>query len=68
MPDFLADMGNMIDYSQNDNWLSKLLRELRTTTHPVRHLLFIRFLGLTPYEFLIVKKERAPLWPRPGHA
>lgn len=57
-PDFLAEMDSAIDYSQNDNWLSKLLREPRTTTHPVRHLLVIGFLGLTPDEFLMGKKEQ----------
>jgi hypothetical protein len=34
-----------------DNWLFKILRKPRTVIHPLRHLLLIDFLGLTPESF-----------------
>lgn len=57
-PEFLVQMDSAVDYDQQDNWLSKLVREPRITTHPIRHILFMRFLGLTPEKFLTGKKER----------
>lgn len=51
-----------------DNWLSKMLRKPRTTVHPLRHLLFIRFLDVSPQDFVGQKKTllmpfgRGP-WP-----
>lgn len=53
--EFLEQMNSTINYEQQDNWLSKLVREPRSTTHPIRHLLLMRFLGYTPESFLTQK-------------
>lgn len=47
---FLQNVKSKVDYGQ-DNWLSKLLREPRTSTHPLRHILLMIFLGVSPEEF-----------------
>ena len=57
-PEFLVQMDSTVDYDRQDNWLSKLVREPRITTHPIRHILLMKFLGLTPEKFLTVRKER----------
>lgn len=56
--EFLVQMDSAIDFNQQDNWLSKLVREPRIATHPIHHILFMRFLGLTPEKFLTWRKER----------
>ncbi len=48
---FLQSLKSEVNYSP-DNWLSKLLREPRTTTHPIRHILLMIFLGASPEEIL----------------
>lgn len=48
--DLLEKLNCAINYGQ-DNWLSKLVRKPRTTAHPIKHILLIRFIGLTPEQF-----------------
>ncbi|MDF9408525.1 MAG: hypothetical protein A4E52_00162 [Pelotomaculum sp. PtaB.Bin013] len=57
-PEFLVQMNSAVDYDHQDNWLSKLVREPRITTYPIRHILFMRFLGVMPEKFLTGRKER----------
>jgi hypothetical protein len=47
---FLRIINCQISKSQ-DNWLSKMVRKPRGTTHPLHHLLLMCFLGITPEEF-----------------
>ncbi len=47
---FLTDIHCEVKYSQ-DNWLSKIVRKPRVATHPLRHLLLMKFLDITPEEF-----------------
>jgi hypothetical protein len=49
-PDFLQKVNSVVNYSQ-DNWLSKMVRQPRTVTHPLRHILLMNFLGATPESF-----------------
>lgn len=45
---FLKEMKSEV--ADGDNWLIALFRN-KKTVHPLRHVLFIRFLGQTPLEF-----------------
>jgi hypothetical protein len=50
-----------------NNWLSDLVRRKNKTTHPLRHLLFIQFLGITLEELFNKEIEYKPFgngpWP-----
>lgn len=65
--DFLKSVDSEVGYSQ-DNWLSKLVRKPRVTTHPLHHILLMYFLGLSPEVFFSNKRtlnmpfRRGP-WP-----
>lgn len=48
----LTDLHCRLDPYANTNWLLTLARKPRQASHPICHLLLIRFLGLTPDEFL----------------
>lgn len=47
---FLRDLGCSVLHTDN-NWLVKMLRKLRGMTHPLRHILLLSFLQLTPKQF-----------------
>ena len=49
---FLASIGPPLDIENRDNWLLRLLRRRKNAQHPVRHLVFWRFLGWSPQEAL----------------
>lgn len=57
---FLKDLHCGLDPYADTNWLLTLARKPRKVTHTVYHLLLIRFLGLTPDEFLNCE-------PKTGH-
>ncbi|MBP1863665.1 mRNA-degrading endonuclease HigB of HigAB toxin-antitoxin module [Clostridium tetanomorphum] len=56
-----------IDIHSDQNWLSDLVRRKNKTSHPIRHLLFIRFLGITIDDLFNKKIEYKPFgdgpWP-----
>ncbi|MDQ8734248.1 TnsD family transposase [Paenibacillus sp. LHD-38] len=65
--EFLDSLHCSIDPADSTNWLLKLVRKQRAVTHPIRHLLLMRFLGQTPEMFFAEKKEYKPFgtgpWP-----
>lgn len=50
--DYLARIGCGVDPSRQDCWVSKLLRAPRSSAHPLKHLLLMGFLDVSPREFL----------------
>ena len=48
-----SDIDNDYEY----NWLRVITRNSKRTVHPIRHLLFINFLGLTVEEFFESNEE-----------
>lgn len=48
---FLNMFGSDIE-SSPENWLSKMVRSARTSTHPIRHILLLQFLNEPISEFL----------------
>lgn len=62
----LSALGCSIGAGEN-HWLARLLRRRRTSQHPLRHLLVLRFLGLTAEEFLDkpTSGRRDPRLPEP---
>lgn len=65
---FLRGIGCSVDGQLEDNWLSKLVRKPRSTAHPLKHILFMGFLGVGVEQFFEGKAirnlpfGRAP-WP-----
>lgn len=43
----LSDLNCFIDKAKEDTWLHKMLRKPRVSCHPLRHILFLGFLGET---------------------
>lgn len=61
-------LGNMqSEINNNNNWLSDMLRRNNRTTHPIRHLLFMQFLGISVSDLFNKKIEYKPFgempWP-----
>ncbi len=55
-----------IDNDYQYNWLRVITRNSKRTVHPIRHLLFINFLGLTVEEFFQNDiKDFNPFWEGP---
>ncbi|RNB82118.1 transposase [Brevibacillus nitrificans] len=50
-PSFLDDVNSAVSIACQDNWLMKLVRSPRSATHPIRHILLMLFLGITPQVF-----------------
>jgi len=63
--DFLNQLNCMVDYKQQDNWLTKIVREPRISAHPLRHILLMRFLGLTPDDFFNKNENFYPFGKAP---
>jgi hypothetical protein len=62
---FLESLNCRVDQSE-DNWLNRLLRKPRNTIHPLRHILLMMFLGITPEKFFNEKVEKPlPFGPGP---
>ncbi|NJD92197.1 MAG: hypothetical protein FIA91_11930, partial [Geobacter sp.] len=51
--EFLADLHCSLPATKTDNWLLALVRKPRKTSHPLYHLLLIRFLGKNVEELLV---------------
>ncbi len=49
-PNFLEKLCCSVNFSR-DSWIFKVLRKPRTAIHPLRHLLLMGFLSLTPESF-----------------
>lgn len=64
---FLHLMQSDIDPNMNDNWVSMMVRKHRKAFHPLRHILFMNYLGMTPKEFFkddcTYKPFGNPPWP-----
>jgi Tn7-like transposition protein D/TniQ protein len=64
--DFLTVVRHEVDDSK-DNWLLRLARLPRAATSPLKHLLLIRFLGVTPKELFNMPDKPKPFgdghWP-----
>ncbi|BAY26831.1 Tn7-like transposition protein D [Calothrix sp. NIES-2100] len=56
-----------LNEKSRDHWLAKLVRYPQMVHHPLRHLLFIQFLGYTAQEFLQLQQTHKPFgnapWP-----
>lgn len=65
--DFLVKIGSSLNLSIKDNWLNELVRIPRKASHPLRHLLLIRFLGISLDDFFNSSPEYLPFgkapWP-----
>lgn len=65
---FLVDLHCGVAAHHRDNWLLALVRKYRKTSHPLHHLLLVRFLGLEIEDLLLGELERlrpfgAGPWP-----
>ncbi|MBN6185703.1 TniQ family protein [Aneurinibacillus sp. BA2021] len=67
--DILNKFNSNVKHSRNDCWIDHIVKKHDLHfIHPVRHLVFIRFLGYSPEEFLNIKKSKNSLfgkapWP-----
>lgn len=50
--DLLKTFNCSVDFNQQNNWLSKMVRNPRTVAHPLQHVLLMKYLELTPESFL----------------
>jgi len=50
--DFLEDLESNVDYEDDNSWFRQMIAETKISIHPIRHLLFIRFLFGSIKEFL----------------
>lgn len=55
--DFLEIIQSKVNSDDESNWLSMILRKHRKSFHPIRHLLMIRYLGLTLEEVFYKEQE-----------
>lgn len=49
--DFLEILDSRVHFQDDQNWLSSLVRKHRKTFYPIRHLLMLRFLGVSVADF-----------------
>lgn len=50
-PDLLDILESSVQFQNDQNWLSSIVRKHRKTFHPLRHLLMLRFLGVSVTDF-----------------
>ncbi|WIF95475.1 TnsD family Tn7-like transposition protein [Caminicella sporogenes] len=62
---FLKLVQSDIDIHSNYNWLTELVRNNKKTSHPIRHLLLIRFLGISIHDLFNQKFEYEPFGQGP---
>jgi hypothetical protein len=53
---FLETLNSKIEKDAEDTWLHKLLRESKENCHPLRHILFTKFLGVSLNNLMLTKK------------
>lgn len=58
--EFLNLVQSDLSYEEENNWLSSLLRKPKKSTHPVRHLLRMRYIGISLEELFKHKYEHKP--------
>ena len=65
--EFLEIVQSNIEYTETRNWVSEICRKTRYNIHPVRQLLFIRFLKVKIDDFFNIEYEYKPFgdapWP-----
>ncbi|MFT8347327.1 TnsD family transposase [Clostridium saccharoperbutylacetonicum] len=64
-PELLNILQSDIDINSESNWLSMITRKHRKSFHPIRHLLLIRFLGLSLEEFFHIIYVEKPFGEKP---
>jgi Tn7-like transposition protein D/TniQ len=63
--EMLDAVDSMVDYEDEFNWLLAIVRKHRKSFHPIRHLLFIRFLTGSVAGFFIKNYEYKPFGNAP---
>jgi Tn7-like transposition protein D/TniQ len=63
--DVLTLLDSTVDKNSDANWLLSIARKHRKSFHPIRHLLFIRFLGLTVSQFFAKNYQYQPFGKSP---
>ncbi|WP_102272446.1 TnsD family Tn7-like transposition protein [Cytobacillus massiliigabonensis] len=53
------------EINNNNNWMNDMLRRNNRTTHPIRHLLFMQFLGISVSDLFNKKIEYKPFGEKP---
>lgn len=61
----LAALDSTVDSSRDQNWLSSIVRKHRKAFHPIRHLLVIRFLGVSIAHFFRDDRNYQPFGAGP---
>ncbi|MEG6567882.1 TnsD family transposase [Thermoanaerobacterium saccharolyticum] len=64
---FLDIVQSGVDVDNDSNWLMDMVRKKNKTSHPIRHLLLSRFLGISLHDLFYKKMEYKPFgdgpWP-----
>lgn len=63
--EMLAALDSMVNFKEEHNWVSSIVRKHRKSFHPVRHLLMIRFLTNSISEFFNTNHEYKPFGEEP---
>lgn len=63
--EFLDILESNVNYSNSQNWLSDISRKIRYTIHPMRQLLFIRYLDVNIDDLFNYKYEYKPFGEGP---
>lgn len=65
--EFLGSIQSEIDIYSDSNWLMDMIRKKNKTSHPIRHLILARFLGIPIQDIFYEKYEYKPFgdgpWP-----
>ncbi|RDI37526.1 TnsD family Tn7-like transposition protein [Falsibacillus pallidus] len=60
--EFLQSLNCYVELDKKDNWLHKLLRKSELSCHPLRHILFLGFLGETIHK-MVSNIDQASYFP-----
>lgn len=61
----LEALDSLVNHDDEHNWLSSIVRKHRKAFHPIRHLLMIRFLGVSVDDFFSRDRTHQPFGPGP---
>ena len=61
----LDSLNSTVDCQDEHNWLTGIVRKHRKTFHPLRHLLMLRFLGVSVADFFQVDRSHKPFGAGP---